>query len=119
MRDQLLAMLDARKDEIIAIRRHLHAHPELSFQEEQTAKYIQDFYQGKEVKLDTEVGNGHGLIVTIQGGKPGKTIALRADFDALPIQEETGLPLLLKIPALCTLAAMTGIPLTCSCWRTA
>ncbi|WP_345890016.1 M20/M25/M40 family metallo-hydrolase [Paenibacillus dendritiformis] len=44
------------------------------------------------MKLDTEAGNGHGIIVTIQGGKPGKTIALRADFDALPIQEETGLP---------------------------
>ncbi|MBN3525058.1 amidohydrolase [Paenibacillus apiarius] len=100
MREQLLAMLDERKDEIIAIRRYLHAHPELSFKEEQTAKYIRDFYEGKDVMLDTEVGNGHGIIVTIQGGKPGKTIALRADFDALPIQEETGLPFASENPGI-------------------
>lgn len=92
MRDQLLSMLEARKDEITQIRRHFHTHPELSFQEEATAQYIADFYKGKDAMIECEVGNGHGLIVTIKGGKPGKTIALRADFDALPITEETGLP---------------------------
>ncbi|MBC1506698.1 amidohydrolase [Listeria sp. FSL L7-1509] len=92
MRTQLMKMLDERKDEIIQIRRHLHENPELSFHEAETAKYIQDFYKGKDVEIATEVGNGHAIVVTIKGGKPGKTIGLRADFDALPVTEETGLP---------------------------
>lgn len=85
---QLLAILESRKEEMIEIRRYLHRHPELSFKEEKTAQYIVDFYEGKDVDIQTNVGNGYGIIVTIQGDKPGKTIGLRADFDALPIQEE-------------------------------
>ncbi|MBC1561156.1 amidohydrolase [Listeria booriae] len=92
LREKLMAMIDARTDEMIAIRRHLHAHPELSFHEEETANYIAQFYEGKNVTLERNVGNGYGIIVTISGAKPGKTLALRADFDALPITEETGLP---------------------------
>ncbi|QCJ42686.1 amidohydrolase [Bacillus sp. S3] len=92
MRNQLMGMLEARKEEMIQIRRYLHEHPELSFKEEKTAQYIADFYKGKDVEVKRNVGNGNGLIVTIQGGKPGKTIALRADFDALPIAEETDVP---------------------------
>lgn len=91
-------MLQERKDEITQIRRHLHEHPELSFHEAETAKFIQDFYKGKAVEVATEVGNGHAVIVTIKGGKPGKTIALRADFDALPIEEQTDLPFKSKNP---------------------
>lgn len=91
-------MLQERKDEITQIRRHLHEHPELSFHEAETAKFIQDFYKGKDVEVATEVGNGHAVVVTIKGGKPGKTIALRADFDALPIEEQTELPFKSKKP---------------------
>ncbi|EAE3665119.1 amidohydrolase [Listeria monocytogenes] len=98
MRTKLMNMLQERKDEITQIRRHLHEHPELSFHEAETAKFIQDFYKGKNVEVATEVGNGHAVIVTIKGGKPGKTIALRADFDALPIEEQTNLPFKSKNP---------------------
>ncbi|EGK1784723.1 amidohydrolase [Listeria monocytogenes] len=98
MRTKLMNMLQKRKDEITQIRRHLHEHPELSFHEAETAKFIQDFYKGKDVEVATEVGNGHAVIVTIKGGKPGKTIALRADFDALPIEEQTDLPFKSKNP---------------------
>lgn len=91
-------MLQERKDEITQIRRHLHEHPELSFHEAETANFIQDFYKGKDVEVATEVGNGHAVVVTIKGGKPGKTIALRADFDALPIEEQTELPFKSKNP---------------------
>ncbi|EMX4359650.1 amidohydrolase [Listeria innocua] len=98
MRTQLMNMLQERKDKITQIRRHLHEHPELSFHETETAKYIQDFYKGKDVEVATEVGNGHAVVVTIKGGKPGKTIALRADFDALPIEEQTDLPFKSKNP---------------------
>lgn len=91
--NELTKKLDEKKDRIIEIRRYLHEHPELSFQEEKTAAYIKDFY--KEVPVDSvepNYGGEHGVVVTIKGSKPGKTIAIRADFDALPIKEETGLP---------------------------
>lgn len=92
MRKQLMEMLEARKEEMIQIRRYLHENPELSFQEVKTAQYILSFYKEKNVEIQSNVGNGYGIIVTIRGGKPGKTIALRADFDALPISEETDVP---------------------------
>src|SRR5690606_35631848 len=92
MRQKLMDMLEVRKNEIIQIRRHLHQHPEISFQEEKTAQYILDFYKGKDVEIHSNVGNGYGIIVTIKGGKPGKNIGLRADFDALPITEEADVP---------------------------
>lgn len=92
MKEKLMKMLEEREEEIIQIRRYLHENPELSFKEEKTAKYIEDFYKGKDVEVQTNVGNGYGIIVTIKGAKPGKTIGLRADFDALPIVEETPVP---------------------------
>lgn len=92
MREKLMKMLEERKEEMIEIRRHLHQYPELSFQEEKTAQYIADFYRGKDVEIETNVGNGYGIIVTIKGKEPGKTVGLRADFDALPITEETDVP---------------------------
>lgn len=92
MKNQLIEALESRKDEIIEIRRYLHQHPELSFQEEKTSQYIVDYYKGKDVEVQRNVGNGYGVVVTIKGGKPGKTIGLRADFDALPITEETDVP---------------------------
>src|SRR5690606_11320234 len=98
MRTELIKMLESRKEEMIQIRRYLHEYPELSFQEEKTAKYIEEFYKGKDVDIQTNVGNGYGIIVTIKGGKPGKTIGLRADFDALPIEEETDVPFKSKKP---------------------
>ncbi|MDM5334695.1 M20 family metallopeptidase [Ureibacillus composti] len=91
--DQLMRKLDEKKERIIEIRRYLHKHPELSFQEEETAKYISDFYRNVPVdSVETNFGGKRGVVVTIRGVKPGKTIAIRADFDALPIKEETGLP---------------------------
>jgi len=92
VKSKLMNMLEARKGEIVQIRRHLHENPELSFKEEKTAQYIIDFYKGKGVSIQTNVGNGLGIIVTIECGKPGKTIGLRADFDALPITEEAEVP---------------------------
>ena len=98
MKDKLMKILEDRKEEIIEIRRYLHEHPELSFEEENTSKYIEEFYKGKDVKVEANVGGGNGVIVTITGGKPGKTIGLRADFDALPIFEETDVPFKSKNP---------------------
>ncbi|MFP7226493.1 amidohydrolase, partial [Priestia filamentosa] len=92
MKETLMKMLENRKDEMINIRRYLHRNPELSFQEKKTSQYIVEFYKGKNVEIHTNVGGGYGVIVTIKGEKEGKKIGLRADFDALPIQEETDVP---------------------------
>ena len=91
MTQQLIETLKAKEDKMIEIRRYLHQHPELSFHEDETAKYIADFYKGKDVQVETNFG-GRGIKVTIDSGKPGKTWAFRADFDALPITEDTWLP---------------------------
>lgn len=87
---RLFSLLEERREKMIEDRRWLHMHPELSFEETETSKFIEKFYEGKDVKVDKNMG-GYGLRVTIDSGKPGKTIALRADFDALPIEEDTGL----------------------------
>lgn len=88
--DILTQKLEEKEGRIIEMRRYLHAHPELSFEEEKTAQYIADFYKDVPVdKVETNYGGGNGVVVTIKGAQPGKTIAIRADFDALPITEET------------------------------
>ncbi|WP_207695774.1 hypothetical protein DOK67_0001515 [Enterococcus sp. DIV0212c] len=98
LRTQLFTMLQQKEAEIIKIRRHFHENPELSFQETETAKYIADFYAGKDCDVQTNVGGGNGILVDIHGGKKGPFLAIRADFDALPIQEDTGLPFASKTP---------------------
>ncbi|WP_433748685.1 M20 family metallopeptidase [Falsibacillus pallidus] len=91
MLNQLFQKLENHYSEMVDIRRYLHQHPELSFKEVNTAKYIADFYRDLGVDFREGVG-GNGIVAKIKGAHPGKTIALRADFDALPINEETGLP---------------------------
>lgn len=79
------------KSELITIRRYLHQNPELSFQEYNTAKYIAGLLQKWGLKVKTNVG-GTGVIglLSPSAQSPAKCVALRADMDALPIQEQTG-----------------------------
>lgn len=91
MIETLITKLENYYEEMVTIRRYLHQHPELSFQEVNTAKYIKEFYENLGIEVKGNVG-GHGVVAKIYGGKPGKTVALRADFDALPIQEENEVP---------------------------
>ena len=79
------------QDSVIAHRRWLHAHPELSGQEQETAAYIADALRKMGLEPKENVG-GYGVVAVIEGRKGGKCVGLRADFDALPLQEETGLP---------------------------
>ena len=96
--DQLHKKLEEKEARMIEIRRYLHENPELSFEETETAKYIADFYADKDVEIQTGFGGEHGVVVDIKGGKEGPSLAIRADFDALPIQEETDLPFASKNP---------------------
>lgn len=77
--------------ELVAVRRHLHSHPELSFQEESTARYIAERLTALGIHHQTGIA-GHGIVGILSGGHPGKTIALRADLDALPITEKNEVP---------------------------
>ncbi|WP_221568387.1 M20 family metallopeptidase [Alkalihalobacillus sp. TS-13] len=89
--DELFAKLEAQYEEMVEIRRHLHQNPELSFEEVETPKFIAAYHEKLGHEVRTGVG-GRGVVAKLKGGKPGKTVALRADFDALPIQEENDLP---------------------------
>lgn len=90
LHDKLMEKLRDAQPETIKIRRRLHAHPEVSFHEKETAKYIKDFYHDLDCKI-TGFGDGYGFAVDIESGHLGKGLALRADFDALAIQEENDL----------------------------
>ena len=87
----LLQALDDDEQEMIAIRRQLHAHPEVSFHEKQTAAYIKAYYAALDMPV-VPCGDGYGMYVDIEGGQLGPKLALRADFDALAIQEDNELP---------------------------
>ncbi|WP_077297220.1 M20 metallopeptidase family protein [Virgibacillus pantothenticus] len=96
MLEQIHQSIDELYEEMVQIRRHLHQYPELSFQETKTAAFIANYYEALGLPYETNVG-GNGIIATLKGTKPGKTIALRADFDALPIQDEKDVPYRSKV----------------------
>jgi amidohydrolase len=77
--------------ELVAVRRDLHAHPELAFEEVRTAGIVAGRLRALGLEARTGVGKT-GVIATVRGGKPGRTVLLRADMDALPIQEENDVP---------------------------
>ena len=76
---------------LVEVRRDLHRHPELKFKEERTARVIEEGLRGCGLEVRTGVG-GTGVTGLWRGGKDGPVLAIRADMDALPIQEESGRP---------------------------
>ncbi|WP_419879164.1 M20 metallopeptidase family protein [Brevibacillus centrosporus] len=97
MLSDLFARLEQLYPELVNIRRDLHMHPELSYQEVNTPKKVADYLRALGLEVRTEVG-GRGVVGLLRGGKPGKTIALRADFDALPIQDEKQVEYKSRVP---------------------
>lgn len=87
IKDRIKQLAQAQSSEFVKVRRHLHQHPELSFQEHHTCAYVRE--RLLEIGI-TEIESvaKTGLMATINGKASGKTILLRADMDALPIQEE-------------------------------
>ena len=79
------------KDKLIDFRRDFHSHPEVSFCEERTNAVIRKFLEENGIEIQ-EVGAGYSVVGVIRGGKPGKTFAMRADIDALPMPELTDVP---------------------------
>jgi amidohydrolase len=76
---------------LVEWRRHLHQHPELGFKEVQTAEFVSKKLQEWGVEHQTGIAKT-GIVATIPGSKPGPVLAIRADMDALPIQEENEVP---------------------------
>lgn len=88
---QLDLALNKVEDKVIKWRRHFHQHPELSNREFQTAATVASFL--RDLGLEVETGIAHtGVVAVLKGDKPGPTVMLRADMDALPVTEQTDVP---------------------------
>ncbi|MCP8968563.1 amidohydrolase [Ectobacillus ponti] len=88
---------ELNQEQLRGWRRHLHQNPELSFQEERTSQFVYDTlctFEGLTVTRPTSCS----VMAILRSGRPGKTIALRADMDALPLQEETGAEYASRVP---------------------
>lgn len=91
MLDRIQHLNDELFGEIVQLRRTIHQHPELALEEEQTAQLVIDTLRPLGLDLQTGIVQT-GVVATLQGAHPGPTRLLRADMDALPIHEATGLP---------------------------
>jgi amidohydrolase len=78
-------------DDVVELRRDLHRHPELGFEEHRTAALVATRLRALGYEVTTGIG-GTGVAGVLRGAAPGKTVMLRADMDALPIEEESGSP---------------------------
>jgi len=92
MDSPLLPDARALRPELVAWRRHLHMHPELSYQEMATAAFVRERLAALGLEASPPLAGGTGLTCTIRGLQDGPTVALRADMDALPIQEDSSAP---------------------------
>ena len=94
MQDAIKSLARQYADDIVKTRRHLHAHPELSFQERNTARFVAD--ELRAIGLEPQEGVADtGVVALIEGQGStggGKVVALRADMDALPIHEANDVP---------------------------
>lgn len=97
MQKALFSRLESLYPELVEFRRDLHMHPEVSFEEVRTPQLIADYHRALGLEVRTGVG-GRGVVSTLRGGQPGRTVALRADFDALPIHDEKDVPYKSTIP---------------------
>ena len=84
-------MVQEQKDLIINSRRDLHRIPEPAYTEEKTSLYVAEYLNREGLKVETGIAQ-YGVVGLMETGKPGATLMIRSDMDALPITEETGLP---------------------------
>jgi amidohydrolase len=94
--DRINTITERLAPELVALRNKLHQHPELAFEEHETAKAVAGFLEKLRIPYKAGVGRT-GVVATLEGAKPGRTIGIRADMDALPIHEQTGLAFASKV----------------------
>ena len=97
-RDEIVRLAEEQGAYVTAARRRLHQHPELSFQERATAAFVASELRACGLEPAEGVGGGFGVVATLEGGRPGPTLALRAELDALPIDEVNELPFRSQTP---------------------
>jgi len=95
--NEIKARISEYWDQVRAHRRYMHENPEPSHQEENTAAYVANALLDLGIPIKEHVG-GYGVIGLIEGEKPGKCVALRADMDALEVTEATGAPFASQVP---------------------
>lgn len=93
----ILSTAQSLSDRLIAVRRELHRHPELAMEEYWTTARLREWLTEAGLTL-LDLGLPVGVVAEVRGEQPGPLIALRSDIDALPVQEETGLPFASAIP---------------------
>jgi amidohydrolase len=91
MPDHITQTIQSLQPELAETRHHLHQHPELSDYEEQTALFVAERLRSLGLEVREQIG-GHGVVAELRGAQPGRTFALRADMDALPIEEANQVP---------------------------
>lgn len=103
----VLKALESRMDTMTAWRHHLHRHPELSLEEAETARYIADLVKSWGYDVVEGIGQ-YGIVASLTAGSGKKSIGLRADTDALPIQEDNDLPYKSDVPGVAHLCGHDG-----------
>ncbi len=96
--EEIAARAAAAEARTIETRRDIHAHPELGFEEKRTAALVAKRLRALGIPVREGVGKT-GVVGVLRGARPGRTVALRADMDALPVEEQTGLPFASKVRA--------------------
>ena len=96
LRDEMSSSLKSLMPKVIEWRHDIHEFPELSNREFRTSKKVADHLESLGIEIETGIAYT-GVVGIIKGGKPGPTVALRADMDALPVEEKTGLPYASKV----------------------
>ncbi|KIG10900.1 M20 aminoacylase family protein [Caballeronia concitans] len=86
-----VADLADAKPQLDEIRHHIHQHPELSYEEAATSRFVAEKLRAWGYEVTRDVG-GHGVVASLRNGTGKRTVGVRADMDALPIHEQTGLP---------------------------
>ncbi len=94
---QIESLVASIEPGLIALRRRIHEHPELAFEEHETARAVSDYLSALDLPHRTGVGKT-GVVAMIEGGGAGPTVGVRADMDALPIEEASGVPFASRVP---------------------
>lgn len=97
---ETMELIQKHAEEMIEIRRHIHQNPELSNEEYQTTELIKEKLTEYGIEI-ADIGMHTGVVGLLRGGKPGKTVAIREDIDALPMAELTDVPFKSKVENVC------------------
>ena len=97
MKERIEQIAEPYREKLVQYRRHLHAHPELSFHETETSAWIKDRLSAAGIDILPGI-TGNSVVGVIDSGIPGPCIAFRTDFDALPIQEDVDVPYKSQVP---------------------